>query len=66
MNEKTCKKCGQTKSLDLFYKDKYSKKDGHMSVCKECDNSYQKAWRAKIKALKETTVETPAEELVEA
>lgn len=60
--EKTCKKCQSVKPVELFYKDKYAK-DGRMSVCKECDNSYQKAWREKIKALKATT---PVETLVEA
>jgi hypothetical protein len=64
--EKKCKKCGKELVVDKvtekanFYKDKYSK-DGFMGVCKDCDNTYQKAWRAKIKALKAPKVEVEEE-----
>ena len=53
---KTCTKCKTPKELTLFYKDKYSK-DGHMGVCKACDNEYQKTWREKKKAKAEVKVE---------
>jgi len=38
---KTCTKCGETKELSLFYKDK-NLRDGHMNLCKDCQKSYQK------------------------
>jgi len=41
MTEKTCNKCGETKELSLFYKDK-NLRDGHMNLCKDCQKSYQK------------------------
>lgn len=41
MTQKTCKKCGETKGLSLFYKDK-NLRDGHMNLCKDCQKSYQK------------------------
>jgi hypothetical protein len=63
---KSCKKCNKELVVDEttgkanFYKDKFAK-DGYMSVCKDCDNSYQKSWREKIKALKATKVEVLVE-----
>jgi len=41
MAEKTCRKCGETKELSLFYEDKKGE-DGHMNHCKDCKKSYQK------------------------
>jgi len=35
MNDKTCIKCGETKNLDDFYKNKQNK-DGYTGKCKEC------------------------------
>ena len=67
--ELVCKKCGTQLVVDEstgkanFYRDKHSK-SGYMNVCKECDNSYQKAWREKIKALKATEVPVEAEATV--
>ena len=40
---KRCTKCGIDKELSEFYKDS-SRKDGHMSACKECDRSKNKKW----------------------
>lgn len=42
---KKCKKCGESKTLDCFYKDKYSK-DGHRSYCKNCANKSHAEWEA--------------------
>jgi len=36
---KTCSKCGQTKPLDSFYKDKRYR-DGRYSACKVCHRDY--------------------------
>jgi hypothetical protein len=38
---KQCNRCGQSRPLAAFYKDKKAK-DGHTSRCKECDREYQK------------------------
>ena len=40
---KTCKRCGELKPLESFYKDK-KKADGHFGSCKACMNSLNKAW----------------------
>lgn len=45
---KTCSKCNDSKSLDLFYKDK-SKKDGHTSYCKVCSANKSKTHYANNK-----------------
>ena len=37
MKEKTCRRCGETKPLSKFYKNKNCK-DGHGSYCKVCVN----------------------------
>jgi len=37
---KICSKCKKEKSLDLFYKNNYNKKDGLTSQCKECVTLY--------------------------
>ena len=34
-NAKKCPKCGETKPIDEFYKNK-TKKDGHSVYCKQC------------------------------
>lgn len=45
MTARECPKCGETKPLDQFYRDKYSK-DGHAtSRCKACSKSHASAWR---------------------
>lgn len=41
LQTKICKKCQQTKSLELFRNQK-SKKDGKRVVCKACDDAYLK------------------------
>ena len=40
---RTCKKCGETKEVSEFYKDK-SMKAGIMSICKCCHNTRNKKW----------------------
>lgn len=40
---KRCPKCGETKSIDEFYKNK-SRKDGHSAWCKVCDNANNKRY----------------------
>jgi 5-methylcytosine-specific restriction endonuclease McrA len=37
--DKKCNKCGITKAIDLFYKNK-TRKDGHDTWCKICSNQY--------------------------
>ncbi len=41
---KHCKKCGQLKSLFLFFKDK-ALKDGHANTCKVCKTKKTYEWR---------------------
>jgi len=36
---KTCYQCGESKSLNLFSKNK-TRKDGHSSLCKSCSKDY--------------------------
>lgn len=43
---KECRKCGESKPLEDFYRDR-SKKDGRGSYCKECGRSYARDWRRK-------------------
>lgn len=40
---KTCTKCGETKPLEDFGRDKRSR-DGRTARCKECINAYTRAW----------------------
>lgn len=44
MQTKKCKKCGEEKLLDEFYKHK-EMLDGHLNVCKECKKSYSNQYR---------------------
>lgn len=44
---KLCKRCGATKSLEDFHKDKKSK-DGHCFYCKECNKSKTRAYYAEL------------------
>ena len=41
MKEKTCSKCGNTKPLESFSKDR-AKKDGHRPECRKCDAKYRR------------------------
>ena len=45
---KTCTKCGETKALGEFHKDK-SSRDGLRCVCKVCARADEKAWREQNK-----------------
>lgn len=45
MDEKTCTKCGETKPLDEFSRDK-SRRDGRSFYCKSCVSAYRRAYRA--------------------
>jgi len=40
---KTCNRCGQTKPLDSFAKDK-TRRDGRRYDCKECARAYARNW----------------------
>lgn len=40
---KICSKCKEEKELDKFYINKWNKKDGKSSYCKECMNIYIKS-----------------------
>ena len=44
METKCCTKCGETKPLDEFHRDKRSK-DGRVTRCKSCVKAYQAEWR---------------------
>lgn len=46
MELKQCKKCLDTKPLDLFYNSSQSK-DGKMSYCKACSAAHNKEWQKK-------------------
>lgn len=52
MKTKTCNKCNETKSVELFYTSK-TLKDGYMTNCKECHNNESK------KNMKKWTIENP-------
>ena len=41
---KTCAKCGETKPLDAFHRDR-SKADGRRVHCRECTLEHQRRWR---------------------
>jgi hypothetical protein len=41
---KTCKKCGETKALELFNKSTRTL-DGHLGSCKSCLTAYKKQWK---------------------
>ena len=41
---KTCSRCGEDKSLDLFHK-RSARKSGYASHCKVCDSNRTKQWR---------------------
>ena len=56
---KTCNKCGDTKSIFLFYKQKQTK-DGYGCHCKECVNITQRRYTAKAMARKKLYVEYKA------
>lgn len=43
-----CYRCKQTKPLEFFAKDK-RRKNGHSTVCKECDNARRRGQRAVTK-----------------
>lgn len=46
---KTCIKCGETKPLEQFCKEKKAR-DGHRGICLECNKLYQQEWRDKKQA----------------
>jgi hypothetical protein len=52
--EKFCSACGETKEIELFYRDKKSK-DGYCHKCKSCKNAqmqrYEKENREKLSDL---------------
>ena len=41
---KICNRCGVSKDIDEFYRDK-RKKDGHRSICKQCCGNSYKKWQ---------------------
>lgn len=44
MHYKTCGRCNETKSLDMFYKRKNSG-DGHQAYCKQCSGAIARTHR---------------------
>lgn len=51
MNTKVCKKCGEERALEEFYRDS-SKGDGRQSTCKACVKQYRQANRERIREYK--------------
>lgn len=43
METKTCSKCGETKELGEFYRNR-TMKDGRSYWCKACDTAYHAKW----------------------
>src|SRR5690625_4875960 len=41
---KTCTKCGQTKPIDAYHRDR-QKRDGRTPLCRECVKAYNAAYR---------------------
>ena len=46
---KRCTKCGETKPLDEFHRDR-SKKQGRRSRCRECERQYERIYHPKSTA----------------
>ena len=44
MDIKKCNRCGETKSLNQYYRMSGSK-DGYANRCKYCENEYQRSYR---------------------
>lgn len=44
MDGKVCNACGEFKPLDAFNR-RSRNRDGRSSICRECDNAYQREWR---------------------
>lgn len=61
---KLCKKCGATKTLDSFHRNKFSA-DGRDSRCKECKNGYYQAHRDEILAERKTYAQANREIIAE-
>lgn len=51
VDEKTCTKCGETKPLDEFHRDRRNK-DGKVGQCKPCACARSRAWAASNKGRK--------------
>ena len=43
MDTKTCTKCGETKPVDEFYRNRASR-DGYCRVCKACGDVHTRQW----------------------
>ena len=64
MKTKTCPKCGETKDVGEFVKDK-SKKDGLAGNCKSCKKAYREANKEKIAERQRAYQEANKEKLAE-
>lgn len=49
---KKCNKCKKLKSINEFYKKPYDSKDGHYSICKECQKKVVSLYRKSEKGFK--------------
>lgn len=47
--KKKCTKCGEEKLLGEFRRYKGRSKDGHRPICTECQNKYDREYRARKK-----------------
>lgn len=50
--EKLCRRCGEAKPLEAFYRDAAAR-DGHRPECKACTSARRKAWYASNRERKE-------------
>lgn len=46
---KPCTKCGKTKPIDTGFTKNSTQKDGYDTVCRDCKNTHQNEYRAKVK-----------------
>ena len=56
MNSKKCSRCKQVKSLDLFYRNRRSKKDGRGQQCKACNAIHHKRYWKEVRSKKKQAI----------
>jgi hypothetical protein len=62
ISEKQCNRCNETKSVNMFFKDKFTS-DGYYSICKSCKDEAVRKWRLenpeKVKSTTRTYANKP-------